>query len=123
MLQSQTGGRKGGANYYFCGNSFINSNKMKFSVDVQTESCIFPCSSSVNHESFGAKAVLWDIQVINVKSNLFNNSSTYEVNTKLSINDDNEELVNVSKHNDQMNGIKEILVGELTFADEPQKIK
>ena len=94
--------------------------KMKFSVDVQTESCIFPCNSSVNHESFRTKAILWDIQVINVKSNLFNNSSTYEVDTEQSIND-NEDKVNVSKHNDQVNGIKETLVRELTSANEPLK--
>ena len=37
---------------------------------------IFPCSSSVSNENFGAKAVSWDIQVINVKSNLFNIFST-----------------------------------------------
>ena len=67
--------------------------KMKFSVDVQTESCIFPCSSSVSYESFGAKAILWDIQVINVKSNLFNNFSTSEVNSEQSIND-KENIVN-----------------------------
>jgi fibronectin type 3 domain-containing protein len=80
--------------------------KMKFSVDVQTESCISPCSSSVKHVSFGAKAVSWDIQVINVKSNLFNN--------------DNEDMVNVRKDNDQ---IIEIKVGELTSADEEHKTK
>ena len=87
---------------------------MKFSVDVQTESCIFP--------SFGAKAILWDIQVINVKSNLFNNFSTSEVNSEQSMND-NENLVNISGYKDQINGTKETLVAKLTSDDEPQKIK
>ena len=96
--------------------------KMKFSVDVQTESCIFPCSSSVSYEKFGAKAILWDIQVINVKSNLFNNISTSEVNSELSMND-NENLVNISGFNDQINGTKGTLVAKRTSDDEPQKFK
>jgi hypothetical protein len=95
---------------------------MKFSVDVETESCIFPCSSSLNHESFGAKAIVWDIQVINVKSNLFNNFSTNEKHTELSIND-NEDMVNVSGCNHHLNRTEEILVAKLKSADETQKIK
>ena len=68
---------------------------MKFSVDVQTE-------SFMSYKSFGAKAILWDIQVINVKSNLFNNSSAYERHTELSKND-TENLINISGYNDQRN--------------------
>ena len=55
----------------------------------------------------------------NVKSNLFNNFSTSERQTELSIND-NEEMVNTSGYNDHMNGTKETLVTKLTSADETQ---
>ena len=61
----------------------LSSQKnMKLSVDVQTESCIFPCSSSVSYESFGTKAVLWEIPVTNVISKLFNSFSSSKVNLK-----------------------------------------
>ena len=59
--------------------------QIKLSVDVQTESYIVPCSSLVSHQSFQAQTVLWDIHVINVKSNLFHNISTNEVNPEQSI--------------------------------------
>jgi len=95
---------------------------MRFSVEVETESSIFPCTSIRGHDTMGVGTLLWDIQVIKVKTNTFsdveNHDRLTEEDGSLEFERNNIYEQNFSSNQDNCLSIKSVPTLTQTNGDE-----